>query len=1204
MDSKFKLTPAQEKAVNTRDRTMLVSAAAGSGKTAVLTQRIITMLTDEKNPVDISELLVVTYTKAAASELRMRISEALNSALTASPDSKRLAEQLLELGKARISTIHSFCFDLVKSNFQLLNLPAHLRIADEAEADLISNSVMNDIIDAYYEGDGIGDNIRDFAAFADQFASRKDDSNMALELLGKYKYIRNYPEGIEILKNTAGKMTEASEKPVFGSLWGKLIKDELLLKLNYFKNVLSSACRYFEGDEVFANAYLPAFEDDLRFYTALCNMISNELPLNDIKAFIASYTPVSLKSVKSSQKTEDSEFYKNKRNSIKKEFSVLKSNYLDMSEEVIKAQFIKTAELSMALYELFARFEKEFANEKNIRGVLDYSDLERYSVKLLYNEDGTFSNTAKAISDKFKAVFIDEYQDVNELQDLIFRAVSKKRNRFMVGDIKQSIYGFKGSTPQLFSDYRSAFPEYKDELPDSDGITLYLSDNFRSDKSVIDFSNAVFEVLFKKNDGKIPYTDGDRLVCSKITDENDTQYKVKVELIDKEQALAANEYSDDRKELTNKRYEAEFIASKIEDMVKEGIRPEKIAILLRSTKNSFVYEDALKKRGIASYNILERDFFENDAVLLMLCLLNTIDNPTRDIYLAGTLKSPLFSFSLDELTSVRMKYKNESLYSALIKYTDENQWKKGRYFLAKLNEWRSYAEACPVDKLIRYIYNDTHIIELLSGRRMNDADNERQANLLLLHEYARRFESSSFKGLYNFIIYLDDVLEKRTRLANAKVTSEGDGVVNIMSIHKSKGLEFDVVFLADTAHAFNRSDEISRFILDYDLGISLKLRHATGYGKYDTFLRRAASCKISRQALEEELRVLYVALTRAKKQLVVTSVLSKPEELLNELKREAGDISYSSLLNCKNMIKLILLGIYGSDYNDCIVNIAQGFNSSSEGEEERIQQEMQTENEQSESDEESEKIGLLEDTFKERFAFDYPYMPMTQLPTKLAVSDLYPSVLDPEETPLTKRHEASMYVKPRFLLPDEEKHSAAEKGTATHVFMQFCDFASVEKNGVEYEINRLKEKGYIDDGIASMTDKKKIADFFKSDVYSDLKHARNIWRERRFNIKLPASDFTTDTELKETLKNEDVLVQGVIDLLYIDSKGKTVLLDYKTDRFTALQKAGGEAERILIERHTRQLSYYAEACKRIFGRPVDYVYIYSFDLGKKVVVSR
>ena len=1180
MSKKIELTPKQKCAVNSRNHTLLVSAAAGSGKTAVLTKRIIDLITDTDNLTDVSDILVVTFTKAAASELRERISKSLYEALQNAPDDKHLSKQLLMLGSAKICTIHSFCFDLIKKNFQLLGLPSNIRIADETETTLIMNNILNGLIEECYGGMH-SDKIPHFEDFSENFLLGRTDDNLAVDFADIYNSLRNFTTGIDILKSSSDELEACSKTSVLNTKWGQVIKKYLYTKYKYYYSEFKNACEFFSSDDVFSVKYLPAFENDMKFCSEVLHFLDESSFVELVKLF-SNVEFTSLKTVKSEFKTDQSIYYQKIRDSYKADVKKTHSEIFCFSEKSVIEHFKITSEINNSLYKFFCIFEKKYRHEKISRGLLDYNDLERMTLELLYSDvkSNTISNLAKNVQQKYKYIFIDEYQDVNELQDKIFSAISTELNRFMVGDIKQSIYGFRGSEPSLFAGYRKAFPEYKDDSNKSTGLTIFLSDNFRSNKTILDFSNSVFDILFNNNSGNMPYTREDRLVCSKKYGIGEKDHEVRL-------CFMENEDKTDRCIR-----EAEFVADEVQKLILNGTDPSDIALLFRSKKKTIFYEDALRKRNISSFNQVDRGFFENDAVLLMLCLLNAVDNPSRDIYLAGLMKSPIFDFSLNEITLIRINQKEGTLYDAVKKYAEIQDSQKCKEFLDKLNEWRKYAEGCPVNKFVRYIYDQTHIVELLSGKIDSDADIERHANLLLLYEYAMKFENGSFKGLYNFILYLNDIIEKNTQLGNARTTSEGKGVVNIMSIHNSKGLEFDTVFLCDTGASFNKNDERKNYILTKELGLTLKLRDRTSFGRIDAFPRVASKYLIQENALDEEMRVLYVALTRAVRRLVVTSSIKDPREKIESISSSINKVCHHVLLETKNVSELILWGILKSDYTDYSLEFIT--------ENTPINKENSTEIQEKQYDE--SLIEKYKKIINERLSFVYPNIELTKMPAKLSVSKLYPGVLDDYATEVNTSA-PSMYVKPKFLLSEEKRATGTDRGTATHVFMQFCDFNNVQNRGVENELSRLVEKGFIDRKTAELVNINKVKLFFDDELYFSLIKAKKIWREKRFTIKLPATEFVTQKTELNLIKNEQVLVQGVIDLLFENDEGKLILADYKTDWFSNDEIESGNAEKILIERHTMQLNYYAQACEKMLKRKVDQIYIYSFSLGKAIRID-
>ncbi len=1206
-------TEAQKSAIYDRGNTLLVSAAAGSGKTAVLTARILSKLTDREAPLDLSRLLVVTFTKAAAEELRERIAAALTDELSKDPGNKRLANQLLQLGSAKISTIHSFCYQLLRSHFDALGLSAGVRIGDAAEVKLLRKKIMNEVIDGYYEGTDEGDPyaIADFAAFSDLFITDRDDrlTELFLSLSDK---LQSYSEGSEYLRHFAHELEDSADG-FFDSRFGRGLLGMAAEELDYYERIFSDACAYFSPDEGFAKNYLPAFEAEWRF----CHMLKQAMGRYDqgLTDLIDSHQPITLgRGVKKENQTAESDFYKDRRKDFAAYLQKLRGKVLPESEEVARESCLQTAAICRDLYRLIKRFETAMDEEKRRRGILDYQDLERLTLRLLY-QNGVPSPIARELQDYYAEIYIDEYQDVNQVQDSIFRAIAGEDNLFMVGDIKQSIYGFRGAAPDIFAGYRTDYPL----LGEGEGQkhTVFLSNNFRCDGPIIDFSNAIFSCLFPTS-GRIGYTAADDLICSKQEGRTDA-VPVTVALIEKDT-------DEEDGEMTEVDGEAEYVAGEIEKLLREGHRAGDIAILLRSAKTSAPrFEDALRRRGIPTENAAATDFFENAEVRLMLCLLCIIDNPMRDIELTGALMSPLYRFTLDDMITVRRYLPEVSLYEALERYTAEKDFLKGRYFLEKLEQYRAYADGQPVDKLIWYLYSDTGLLSFAGGQtgaeKAPTSPEEVRANLMLFYDHARSYESGSFKGLYQFIYYIEDIIADQNTIEQSKKGGEGDSV-RIMTVHQSKGLEFPVCFLCDAGKKINKSDIKANMILDSDYGFAMMLRDDTGFARYSTPLRTASAMNLERKQMEEEMRVLYVALTRARERLYVTAGLKKAAEVAEEC-RIAASLPHPNLfLRQGCYIKWILTALAGREdigeycrilypapdtQADAAAVAAQGENTSRENADPAFLREV-------------ERYKAM---FAERFAFLYPYMEATRTPAKLAVSGLYPRVLDEDEEGVLElfdgeigeeiTDEEAADTEPSALIPpmprfmqdsvSEVTATAAERGTATHVCMQFCDFDYAEGHGVDAEIKRQTEQGFITEAMAGLIWRGQIAAFFRSPLYKAMRAADlrgELHREFRFNIKLPASDFTADEEKKAKLAGEYLLVQGVVDALFFDGDGYRIV-DYKTD-YAVRDPDGGitAASKMLADRHRLQLSYYKQACERITGRAVTGVSLYAFCLGEEI----
>ena len=1133
MSGEIKWTLAQREAIDARGRNLLVSAAAGSGKTAVLTARIISRVTDINDPIDISRILAVTFTKAAASELKERISSALYNEIKKNPKDKHLNSQLMKLGKAKISTIHSFCYDVVRTHFHHFGLSANVRIADQAESKLIGYEVMERVIDQFYASSPDVSGINDFKKFVENFVSVRDDK-FAQTFYSLYEKLRSYPKGIGFVRECADTLDLSAEVDFFKTKWGETFCAETEQKLRYFLKVYDETLDYMSGSEF--TTYRTAFEYDRDYIVSLLEALTAK-DYSLTRQLFSSYEKQSIKGrLKKELTTDELEFYKKSRTEFRELPPKIYNDFFAVSNEEIAGIMTATADINRDIYTFLSAYENRLNAEKKKRGILDFSDLEQLTHRLLYN-GSEISEIALNMRSMYDEIYIDEYQDVNKLQDEIFTAISTGDNLFMVGDIKQSIYGFRGANPTIFADYREA---------DEGKNTIYLSDNFRSDNPVINFTNIVMSRLFTNNSGRVTYNPGDDLIYSKVTDK--LPQKVEVAIV-----------------IPN---EIEYVCRRIQELTEQGYAYKDITLLFRSMNNAEAYKTAFEKYNIPYYMKASHGFFENAEILLILSLLNVVDNPSRDIYLAAVLKSPLFDFTLDELVDIRNEYRSGSLYDSIRSYTDANEFSKGEYFLKKLEQFRDYADTQPVDKLLWYLYQDTGMTAYIRN------DDVRYANLLLMYDYARKYETGSFKGLYNFILYINDVINREETFESASAFEESGNIVKMMTIHQSKGLEFPVCFVCDTAKKINQRDTYDNLLLDEYSGITMKIRDETGYAYYDTPLRQAAVLRMLNNSIDEEMRVLYVALTRAKEKLIVTASAGD-DSVINNCELNSRYLSPYIMSQSPNFIKWILTALYANGNDPSYeINVIENVD-----EEIKVTRENYVE-----SEIDTTKIDDYKKIFTERFGYVYPHSEAIKLPAKLSVSELHRRKTDEEADEVTTLNESETdsYAKPRFLDPEPDKATAAERGTATHVFMQFCDFKYVDTYGIDSEIMRLCENKYISASDAEIINKKQLEFFFKSKLYREICDADKIWRETRFNIQYPVGD-------------ENILVQGVIDCFYLKGDMLT-LVDYKTDSF--YDKT--DAERILIERHSQQLEYYRKACERLTGLKVGKAYIYSFSLGKAI----
>ncbi len=1172
-------TAAQKSAIELRGKSLLVSAAAGSGKTAVLTERIIRRICDERDPLDITRCAIVTFTRAAASELRERLSAALTSACRRDPKNRRISSQLVKLSSAKIGTVHSFCFDIIKSNFSALGLKSGVRIADETEIRLHKKSVMNSLIELCYDTPESECAIQNFGAFADLFVSDRDDK-LADIFIALYDKLMTIPDGLGLLGRSSDELRSVAGLPT--DSWGKVIRQTVSGETSHYARVFDAAVDYMSDGAKLEKNYLPSFVYDRDFALELGRVLDVG-SYDDIRATIQSYSPLTLgRGVKKDEQTRETELFKKQRTDFKDRLKKLSTEYFSMSSEVLELSKRESADVIDKLSTLISDFDARFTAEKRRIGILDFADLELMCARLLYNSDGSLSKVAESLRESYDEIYVDEYQDTNELQDMIFSAIARPDNRFMVGDIKQSIYGFRGASPATFAAYREKFAEYVPtaDLPENaDGLTVFLSNNFRSDRTVIDFVNIVFGCLFKVDGTTFPYTDGDALIYSK--GDRDA-HPVEVALI---------EDSEDESVDTSKA-EADFVANKISELLDEGYLPGDIAILFRSAKKSAKpFEDALKRLNVPFYNDVTKNFFENPEILLALCLLSVIDNPTRDIYLAGALRSPIFGVTLDELALMRHENPDMPLIDSLRIYTEAHGFEKGTIFLEKLSEWRKYATSKPVDKLIWYLWQESGILGI--------ANSHAKKNLMLLYEYARRFESGSFRGLYNFILYINDILNERATLENAKEFTDADDTVKMMTIHGSKGLEYKVCFICGCDGSFNKGDLKAPILFDSRYGVGFKLRDETGFARFTTPLRQALTLAIDGRSIDEEMRILYVALTRAKERLYVTAAVKNADSAVEDAENTAEFPSRHTLTSGASYIKWILTALknapsYGGYTLDVYsaTDITAPTRRLNVGD---VEMKSTVGNELSEDE--------FSDEISSRFNFKYPYAKLTSVPAKLTVSRLHPTVLDEDDTSADLELDSAPKLKtPRFLEGTIEA-TAADRGTATHTFMQFCDYRLVEKYGVDEEIARLVNEQFITEESANLVSRRMLRGFFNSPLYREIAAAKDVRREVRFNIKFPASEFSGDAETVAGLEGEYVLVQGVVDCFFFDAEGRLTLVDYKTDYIPPEIRDDVEASNaFLLERHSRQLNYYREAMKRLTGAPVYRTILYSFALNRPILL--
>ncbi|MBQ7292896.1 MAG: UvrD-helicase domain-containing protein, partial [Clostridia bacterium] len=997
--------------------------------------------------------------------------------------------------------------------------------------------------------------------------------------------------------------------------------------LNFAYEYSLDMLNFINTDTKAAEYYGPAFSSDLELWKKLREMIKNP-NYEEIRTAIRSHTKEKLKDLRGDAYATFRE-RKALRKTVYDDFDKISDRYFFYTVDEIKSSLTDNSNICALLYELLSDFNKRLMSEKASRGICNFNDIRRFVLDILCNKDGSPTEVALEYRDKFDYIYIDEYQDVDPVQDAIFEIISRPNNRFMVGDIKQSIYGFRNADPSIFAGYKNSMPEFKTK--ESDCYSLFMSDNFRCDRHVVDFSNAVSSFLFSHRAESIGYSHKDDLIYAKKLPNPDNQPVPAVVAITGilPQNVNLNTLTDDEKN-QQKRSSERYIAREIKrlvdteylnDIKKDGkiekrkIKYSDITILSRQKKRFPILIEELKKLGIPTECEKDCDFFENPDVLLVLSLLSAIDNPQKDISLAGVLRSPFFGFSLEDIMTVRAASAPVfSLYDALKAYS-ENDSQLGRAcknFEAQLQYWRNAAAAMPCDKLIKKLYHEMSILSYGKSRK----------NLLRLYEYAIKFESNGFKGLYGFIKYVNDLIECKVKLPDSSDNDTSD-CVKIMTIHHSKGLEFPVCFIYETEKGFSNRSMNEDIQFEPGLGIGFTPRDNSGFAKFETPIWRSISDTRKILEREEEMRLLYVAMTRAKERLYLVSNLTNPDS--KELSKTICkyDTEYA-ILRANSYIDWVLTALSHSPKNDfyTLTNIEFGNDEqkSSDASDSPVLETVQPENSETEASDSSgsetvqpqnreKDVSSLVEMFENRFNHEYPYEHISKLPAKLAVSSLSPRVLDSYDTSAASQSDLDgdfdeLFEK-EFTVPQTlgktDQNSGAELGTATHAFLQFCDFDKVVSNGVEAEIKRLKDNRFIPDNYADMIKVEWLNTFFGGEFFQKIRSAKEVWREERFNLFLPAIDFTDNKT--GPLKDETIAVQGVIDIFFEDKDGKIILCDYKTDKLTPKElEKPYLAARELNKRYANQLSYYARAIEEILGRAPDETLIYSLPLGRTVKV--
>ena len=1204
-----KWTKPQQAAIDTRDRTLLVSAAAGSGKTATLTERIITSVLDEENPINIEDMLIVTYTRAAVGELSERIGKAIKGAIKARPGDARLERQLYMLPSAKICTIDAFCADILRANAERVGISPTFRVPDAAEAQLIAENILDSLLESIFEGRAMDvATPKEIDELTDCLAQTRKQSELPAIIRLIYESTLTALDGVGAIGELVEEFNPAKFTAVESTRLGGYCMQRLSELLEHYECTFNSVKR-----EILANGD-PKHAKIIAMIDNALAMIARLSVCHKYDEAKAVFDTLEFEKAASVPKNDALPPIKIIRTAFKEELTAIGKEFFSHTSEEWRISYEGLYRLFGVLYRVIKEFDRLFRQEKIRRGLCEFSDIERYTYECLW-QNGEKTDIARAQAAIFKAVYIDEYQDVNSLQNKIFEAITTDTNRFMVGDIKQSIYEFRSANPKIFADMKKSYPTLG-SAGDYPEASIFMSDNFRCDKGVIDFVNDVFDKLFYHLRDSIGYVDGDRLNFSKVYDHDMPEYRYP-------EVCLVNTFgrNDPRSEqVSSSDLTPMVVAAKIRELLDEGyldngekIEPKHIAIIMRKVKSKAEkYAKALADLGIPSAAAESDRFFINSDVMLALCLLNSIDNPHKDVYLAGLMCSPLYGFSVGDVAVIRKTAPASSLYDSLKLYSSgEDADPRVAKFLEKLGYYRLISEGLPTDKLLMKLYHETGLLALCaSGEEGKD-------NLLLLYEHARKFEAGSFGGLYNFISYINQLTGRNSDFDKREAPGECDAV-RIITAHGSKGLEYPVVFFAGGDTAFSQSvsiGEAPRFEYEEGFGMGMLLRTPSGLALVENSTKNIIKHYRHRKKIEEEARVLYVILTRARERLyVVGQIPSKVDEFMEEIAAEREYMSTYSAYNIGSLLKMI---ITMKDFNPKLpaeflknppyIYSKEAENAVANGVElEKIDNSGNEEEKGNEENVDERVAEYYEKLMRARFEYEYPREHLMRLPEKMSVSRLYPEILDGTDEFVLRIDEdegEETTVLPKFRSGTDSKESA-KRGIATHMLLQFCDFDRLKREGARSELDRLKSLAFLSERDAELVRLGEIDKFIASDLMAELNSAKRVYREQRFNVKLPAEDFATDPEMKKRYEGEHILVQGVIDCLYEDADGELHLVDYKTDRLTWEERQDKSlAEQKMRDKHSLQLSYYAKAVELMFGKQPSTVKVYSLHLGELVDVK-
>lgn len=1158
-----KWTPQQNNAITARGRNILVSAAAGSGKTAVLVERVIKKITDSKNPVDIDKLLIVTFTNNAASEMKFRITKSLKEILRNEPFNQNAQRQLNLMPNAKICTIDSFCINLVRENFFELGINQDFTNLDENEASLLEDEIISNLTDELFEN-----NDEEFIKLVEQFNTPGNEKPFinAVKKVRRFIYAQPFPY------SWAYKMSELynSNTAFENSKWFEYIKYEADYLISIAKKCVNNNLALLNQiddsklNEKFENLFLndKSLIDNV---SDLLNTSWDDLVKLGVPSFARLVSTAKLDEELASEIKANRNTY---TNIIKKEIPA----FLICSKEDYVKSLNTLYPIIKKLIDFVKIVDARLMVEKNERNSYSFSDTEHFAINLLFTPDGDKiikKELADRLSAEFEEILVDEYQDTNEAQDLLFAYLSNGHNLFTVGDVKQSIYRFRLAMPNIFNSRRKLYTDYNPN-DNEKSSKIILDKNFRSSKGICEYVNFIFSKVMSERVGELDYDAQNRLNFGADYKKNDIP-SAQIHILDG----AKGEETDTREAMQI----AKLIRKKIDskEQIKDGdeyrnIRYSDFAILFRSMKNHVdSYVEVFTDMSIPVQCDNSSNLFENNEIKLILSLLRTIDNPTKDISLLSTMMSPVYAFTADELAQIRIENKRKNFYFSVVNSQNE----KVLNFLEDIKNLKKLSVTMSVSNFIRYLVENKGIVAFINA--MGNGE-QRYQNILALISFAQKFDSGVNIGLTSFIRYIDKIIDTDKGIDSKSIISGKDDAVTIMTVHHSKGLEFPICILAGAARNYNTGELTENLLINTVYGFGLKVHNEERMYNIQSIPYSVIKSKSANELMSENLRVLYVAMTRAKEQFITFISCQNIERKMQTLysKLIDGEITPYSVKSCKSDADIILLCSLFHQNAGQLRELAgcRLFANTADFD-------MSIDIDKSEGFEEDEikpeKAEYQEGTVKEiteKLSYKYDYLPLSNVTSKMTASSL-----DDSDT----NFEYITSSKPAFM--NKAEMTPAMRGTAMHTFMQFCNY-NLAKDNLDIEIENLVSGGFITEEQGKSLDKKRLASFFNSPLAKRMFNSDKIYRE------IKVSTFLSANEVYGIDFDDKILVQGIADCVFEES-GQLVLVDYKTDRV--------KDENELLERYKKQLTFYKYAIEKTLKMPVKEVMLYSFYLEKECI---